>query len=863
MKKYFAEVFLTGLLSLVCAASNPSSVHPGLKSAIDKNDIKTAANLVKKMGVGDIYCPATMAPKDFKVIYADAHSKAFAKPDVAGFLDDCDSVFTQNMIAYSCQQDNESDATLCAAYLDKWKERDEYADSFCKSKKTRVACEAYLKTAAYENKFEKIVPLFDRIEKNGLLNPITETRTYMEDVYKDRPLTTNECLQRATTRYNELLGTCDQSYSFNISGHVRVDLAEATRNRCYRRSQEDFSKEQKKCYTKPGTIRQFVKREEKTAKVSVPALQAAFYYIEHPFRQFERDKYGWYKIGDNEKALAKFLQKADKKNPGQNVIVPDTVIVEGLLSIYQRVGDFYYSDLLAKCILYPSLDKNFEKKTGMAFFNCKDVVKNYDSNCSEEGVQKSFSLTINNADSAIYICSNGRYRLASVEERLGECNESNQGSLVYNVNYQRRWGEDSIFVHVCDKAIWRPAGKQEKENGLCGKENLYSISKDSSCVCDTAGWRELDRIEKFGGVCTAKKNKTFTKDYYDRSYVCENNVWREATDIERTYGYCDSTKFEKVFGEGDDYGGAYVCESQGWRHASDAERVGGFCNSSIKDSVVKTRNRVYYVCDSIWREAAATEAEGGVCNERNQGKTIALSQDYFICNKNEWKSISKAEYIMGYCTKEKEGKIAYENRDAIAVCRNGAWEKPSEYEMFLGECGPSNYGNLEITDYEVAVCSRKTKKWRDPNITEYVLGKSCESDEKKMTIDGMTFECEGDAWVTRFTDSRDDNRYVVAPLSKENGRIMVSFLQNLNYKKFFATKSDDKTYFLYDSKDAGKVCPEGWQLPKKYEFEENLWLDSFNNLKTGGCREISNGNNWSCVDNTVHAVRCVKFIKEK
>ena len=48
-----------------------ANIHPGLKEAIDNNDIKKAETLVKKMGVTDVYCPATLSWADAKKIYGN------------------------------------------------------------------------------------------------------------------------------------------------------------------------------------------------------------------------------------------------------------------------------------------------------------------------------------------------------------------------------------------------------------------------------------------------------------------------------------------------------------------------------------------------------------------------------------------------------------------------------------------------------------------------------------------------------------------------------------------------------------------------------------------------------------------------
>ena len=54
--------FLLALIGLISFSF--ADVHPGLKNAIDKGDVKTAETLVKKIGVKDIYCPKNLSVSD-------------------------------------------------------------------------------------------------------------------------------------------------------------------------------------------------------------------------------------------------------------------------------------------------------------------------------------------------------------------------------------------------------------------------------------------------------------------------------------------------------------------------------------------------------------------------------------------------------------------------------------------------------------------------------------------------------------------------------------------------------------------------------------------------------------------------------
>ena len=64
---------LIALLSLI--SFSIADVHSGLRNTIDKGDIKTAENLVKKVGVKDIYCPANLSYENALQIYGNVFAE--------------------------------------------------------------------------------------------------------------------------------------------------------------------------------------------------------------------------------------------------------------------------------------------------------------------------------------------------------------------------------------------------------------------------------------------------------------------------------------------------------------------------------------------------------------------------------------------------------------------------------------------------------------------------------------------------------------------------------------------------------------------------------------------------------------------
>ena len=106
MKKWLLLFLLT---SLVFAEVDPSKVHPGFKNAIDNGDITTAVNL-RRNGIQDIYCPATLSTGDAVKLYRDELRN---KPEL--IINNCSPEFIEKIAVKSCA--NPNNIKLCQAIL--------------------------------------------------------------------------------------------------------------------------------------------------------------------------------------------------------------------------------------------------------------------------------------------------------------------------------------------------------------------------------------------------------------------------------------------------------------------------------------------------------------------------------------------------------------------------------------------------------------------------------------------------------------------------------------------------------------------------------------------------------------------------
>lgn len=114
MRKLFVAFLLTSLaVSLAFGETDPNSVHPGFKKAVDNGDITTAVNL-RRNGISDIYCPASLSSGDAVKLYRNELRNA---PET--IMESCNPEFIEKIAVKSCA--NPKNIKLCKAILTKTK----------------------------------------------------------------------------------------------------------------------------------------------------------------------------------------------------------------------------------------------------------------------------------------------------------------------------------------------------------------------------------------------------------------------------------------------------------------------------------------------------------------------------------------------------------------------------------------------------------------------------------------------------------------------------------------------------------------------------------------------------------------------
>lgn len=136
-----------------------ADVHPALKEAIDTQNYKQAENLIKNVGIKDVYCPSTLSAKDADKIYGSVFSDS-----IGYLLQNCDSDFSRIYLEYKCAGGKNKIMCLNLVNLtdpNSWPEM--YAKWFCTKKNVEVCAAAVERIPA-----EKSVLYLKAIKANKL-----------------------------------------------------------------------------------------------------------------------------------------------------------------------------------------------------------------------------------------------------------------------------------------------------------------------------------------------------------------------------------------------------------------------------------------------------------------------------------------------------------------------------------------------------------------------------------------------------------------------------------------------------------------------------------------------------------------------
>ena len=462
-----------------------------------------------------------------------------------------------------------------------------------------------------------------------------------------------------------------------------------------------------------------------------------------------------------------------------------------------------------------------------------------------------------NLDDGYVVCKDLEWkpanRLAFEKQLLGECSSKNDGDLK---------ASDSLGNFICKSGEWDFATEMDRDGIYCDKSRDYTFYRTESAVyyCNKSVWEKTDEqfyyIEELG-VCNNKNEYSIESLDDGDKFVCEDGLWRKADEIESELGMCQALpKMGAVYKltlRGSTL--YYTCNNQmEWEQTDElAYNIYklGTCSSSNNLTMKESASMGNYVCENgTWRKATDIENQFGVCTSARTSDTAVVSTELYVCENEHWRQATAVEKLIGVCSSAKEGKY-------VAYSRAGS-------------------GGLSWSYYQ---CNNLRWKGVSRGAYLYNTPESCNADAKRdtLTFENEKYYCysnEKDSTVYSWQkmvlkDNRDFQEYPVVRIGNQ-----IWMAKNLNYryyqKTYKGSAKDTSSYCYKDSlsycteygrlyiwsaavDSAGKlssslhrdICPEGWHLPSKDEWE--TLLDSAGGLSVAGKR-LKSKTGWTSYD---------------
>lgn len=396
MEATVAKVMHRCLISLLVVLVMSSfavagEVHPALQEAIDSKNYKQAENLIKNVGIKDVYCPETLAAKDADKIYG----KVFAE-SIKSLLENCDAEFSRNYLDYKCA--GGKDRTMClnlVSLTDPFYWPDSYAKQFCTKKNVEFCAIAVERVS-----IEQSIPYLKAIKANKLADMKGNDNSIARAVL--------DCRERC-----ELGRRSPESARQIIDDYIFKRKQEWRRATSLREQQEieaDIRRLEKQkvairfndycAKACPGSS--LSKQELKN--ISQYYFEKAFYTLSHRVYLYYRDENNpiipelaenW-SIVDNliESSLDFFMKSAkddryqEPSNTGIRLldiilerrktypnVITKRFVMDTLKASFASGANIEDSEQLFYCKIYPSLEKEAEKFFGTNVLNCKLIIE--------------------------------------------------------------------------------------------------------------------------------------------------------------------------------------------------------------------------------------------------------------------------------------------------------------------------------------------------------------------------------------------------------------------------------------------------------------------------------------------------------
>ena len=502
-------------------------------------------------------------------------------------------------------------------------------------------------------------------------------------------------------------------------------------------------------------------------------------------------------------------------------------IIGIILESYSKNGIIPNSLKAFACRTYSKIDKDVNKIAEMNILNCNDI-KEYEKD-RDRCVRDSATFALDNGD---YVCDDGVMRAISQEEKKLRqlCLNNDIGSI------KNEYG--------CDENGWRELYRNEKEiKKMCAKKNWGEVYNGFFCD-EYSGWIPEKKYFFFTDQRDGKTYRTTKNDnlywmaenlnyeYRVDGMIFENSCYRNDCDVYGRYYTRSSAMDSKgIFSEdakGCDFGNECerrknvrgVCPS-GWRLPTYDEwkSLGIIDNYNSSRYETKYKTNHLYVQDEIWKK-------------RLENKNILP----------EYISSQYGNDEIGFSIIPYAGLYNFEKRDLDNREKNYFWLVDSSIDVIGDGMQPytlmHNLGaNVRcVTENLSNIGFYSTKKTNAPK----VIAKA-----PKVIIkvkNGLNL-----------FDTRDGKKYKTVIIENqkwmaENLNFFGTYMGNgsrcyddkdFNCDKYgrlytWATAMDSAGKYSYDAKGCGHgkncdnskrvkgICPNGWHLPNKSEWE-TLW----------------------------------------
>ena len=523
------KIMNVGLISLsivlMAFSFAVADVHPGLKNAIDKGDYKMAKNLVEKVGVKDIYCPATLKVKDAEKIYAQLlteNPKVFLRGSANDFVS---PEFGNEYLKVNCNgkqgYKQGYNYQICVdlyysgavkgllkpdSLLRQWLHN---KDGICLSKETIESCRYFYNKTDDESLKMEVLRVAD--QKNLL--KYSETVEDVSDSCFDKKIKISDkgkCFRDAKRHYRDALAECNKRQR-----HIDLCMSSAVKS---------YNAEEKSCEY-GYSIRECSSKKVKKKVVKEPFLYEVYELYRKGFEEWQKMDDVW---GKNVSLLSKYIDGDD--------------VVNKIIKEYKDKGDLDIRQLVGNCKLTPNFDKKVQKKIGFELFSCKDILVKYPVACDErKDSTKSFGTTLNGANPQMYTCVEGKWNYTKIGEKCGERNKGvalgtyacdSVWKFVFDVHlacdesidsvkiFESIVKEESPILLACD-GYWRKLNKFENEMGVCNnskKGNTVGVY-----ICDSV-WNIIPQLELPVQSC---ENDSVIQSKYNQemNYKCDNGNW--------------------------------------------------------------------------------------------------------------------------------------------------------------------------------------------------------------------------------------------------------------------------------------------------------------------------------------------------